>query len=346
MSRPPNEDDGDAGSARARTAAPGDRPRATRGAIGAETAARAAVAMARVVAFKPASDGEAGRVTSVEEGIPGEDSTAREVPAPSNGLARGVGSGSPPPRRVSTLVTRTPPCAESRAPVPRVARRGSSRRLVSSACQTAWGGATGGKKKTSIPLNRRAGSLSRGQSGARRATIRARALTSRVTANVPRAFRADRVGVPRVPPGWVTARRLNGLYLRPHERYLRWRDELSSVASLAFRVYFLTDRHARLMANCVKTLQILTEDPCTAVGFSFSTRGCDGDFENEFQRLASGSAPPSRFTSPRAQVADPHAANPTPRAYHTAPQLEPGARAPATRAAVGQASPDLAIPSP
>ena len=83
-----------------------------------------------------------------------------------------------------------------------------------------------------------------GSSGARRATIRARALTSRVTANVPRAFRADRVGVPRVPPGWVTARRLNGLYLRPHERYLRWRDELSSVASLAFRVYFLTDRHA------------------------------------------------------------------------------------------------------
>ena len=185
-----------------------------------------------------------------------------------------------------------------------------------------------------------------GSSGARRATIRARALTSRVTANVPRAFRADRVGVPRVPPGWVTARRLNGLYLRPHERYLRWRDELSSVASLAFRVYFLTDRHARLMANCVKTRQILTEEPCTAVGFSFSTRGCDEDFENEFQRLASGSAPPSRFTSPRAQVADPHAANPTPRAYHTAPQLEPGARAPATRAAVGQASADLATPSP
>lgn len=88
MSRPPNEDDGDAGSARARTAAPGDRARAPRGAIGVETAARAAVAMARMVAFKPASDGEAGRATSVE-GIPGEDSTAR-VPAPSNGLAVGL----------------------------------------------------------------------------------------------------------------------------------------------------------------------------------------------------------------------------------------------------------------
>ena len=50
--------------------------------------------------------------------------------------------------------------------------------------------------------------------------------------------------------------------------------------SLAFRVYFLTDRHSRLMANCVKTRQILTEEPCTGC-FSFSTRGCDGDFENE-----------------------------------------------------------------
>jgi len=174
-------------------------------------------------------------------------------------------------------VTRTPPCAESRAPVPRVARRGSSRRLVSSACQTAWGGATGGKKKTSIPLNRRAGSLSRGQSGARRATIRARALTSRVTANVPRAFRAT---------GWVcrpVGSRLDGwsgsISGRTNDIFAR-RDELSLVASLAFRVYFLTDRHSRLMANCVKTRQILTEEPCTGC-FSFSTRGCDGDFENE-----------------------------------------------------------------
>ena len=54
MSLPPNGDEGDEGSARARRPAPCDRARGIRGAIGVETAAHAAVAMARVVAFKPA----------------------------------------------------------------------------------------------------------------------------------------------------------------------------------------------------------------------------------------------------------------------------------------------------
>ena len=87
MSRPPNEDDGDAGSARARTAAPGDRAaRDARGDRGRDRGAR----RGRHGRLQACVDGEAGRATSVEEGIPGEDSTAREVPAPSNGLAAGL----------------------------------------------------------------------------------------------------------------------------------------------------------------------------------------------------------------------------------------------------------------
>ena len=77
-------DEGDEGSARARRPAPCDRARGIRGAIGVETAAHAAVAMARVVAFKPAVGcGGRGRDGQFGLRIP-KDSTGG---VGSNGLA-------------------------------------------------------------------------------------------------------------------------------------------------------------------------------------------------------------------------------------------------------------------
>ena len=205
MSRPPNEDDGDAGSARARTAAPGDRARATRGAIGVETAARAAVAM---VAFKPAWTGRRGARRQSRREFPekirprvkfrrlptvwprgwiGVSTSAARIDA------RGAYRRS---RRVSTLAKGTPPCAESRAPVPRAARRGSSRRLVSSARQTAWGRSHWREEENEHPAQP-PGRITRVSWG-RRARDARRFGSGRSPRGYLRTFRA-RLG----RPGWV-----------------------------------------------------------------------------------------------------------------------------------------------
>ena len=188
MSLPPNGDEGDEGSARARRPAPCDRARGIRGAIGVETAAHAAVAMARVVAFKPAVGcGGRGRDGQFGLRIP-KDSTGG---VGSNGLATRAARGSTRGRRVSPPVASTHMYRGSRVAWPQV-ETGVSARACPPGRVPKRVGERGGKKKRASPNRRPRSRPRREATPARDAEPRTGcALTSRVRTNVPRAFRAN-----------------------------------------------------------------------------------------------------------------------------------------------------------
>ena len=197
MSRPPNEDDGDAGSARARTAAPGDRARATRGAIGVETAARAAVAMA---AFKPAWTGRRGARRQSRRKFPEKIRPRVKFRRLPTVWPRGWIGVSTFEARIDARHGDATVRGESSArPAGRAAGIQPSTRLERASNRVGKEPLAGRRKRASRPTAGPDHARLVGSSGARRATIRERSLTSRVPANVPRAFRATRVGVPRVP---------------------------------------------------------------------------------------------------------------------------------------------------
>lgn len=145
MSLPPNGDEGDEGSARARRPAPCDRARGIRGAIGVETAAHAAVAMARVIAFKPAVGcGGRGRDGQFGLRIP-KDSTGG-VWAPT--VWRPGRPGARPARDAYRRPSRRHTCtAGVESPGRRSKPACPPGRVHPGACQSAWESAAGRKNE-------------------------------------------------------------------------------------------------------------------------------------------------------------------------------------------------------
>ena len=188
MSLPPNGDEGDEGSARARRPEPCDRARGIRGAIGVETAAHAAVAMARVVAFKPAVGcGGRGRDGQFGLRIP-KDSTggvwAPTVWRPGRPGARPARDAYRRPSRRHTCTAGVEsPGRGSKPACPPGRVHGRVPKRV---------GERGGKKKRASPNRRPRSRPRREATPARDADPRTGcALTSRVRTSVPRAFRAN-----------------------------------------------------------------------------------------------------------------------------------------------------------